>query len=822
MKQITKYLIILLLGIHNFTHAQLIGTVSDTAQMPLPFANIYLEGTTRGTTANADGAFFLELENGTYQVVFQSIGYKKKIETIVVKGKTNVNITLAPSDIELSTFTVRANAEDPAYAIIRKAIERRRYYRDQVKAFSCDVYIKGNQKIIDAPNKIMGQTIGDMDGALDTTGGKKEGILYLCETVSTLYQNEKQSKEILKIAKASGDANGFALNRATLFDFSFYDNTININRPLLSPIADNALAYYRYTLIGKIKDAKGNDVYKIEVKAKRKEDPTWAGFIYIVDNEYNIHSTDLYATNKNIQLSIVDTFYLRQTFVQVGEVWRIFSQNVYFRLGILGLKIRGDFMGVFSNYNLNPQFPPNFFGNESYRVEKSIHRQENRAQLDTLRPIPLTQEEEKDYIKKDSIRRVQQSKAYIDSTDREQNRFKIGNLLTGYTHQNTWRQRSISYESPLNTFDFNPLQGGNLSMKLNFKQNIGELFDEYEKSLSIGTALSYGFAEKRFRGEAKINYLFNRFNDAQLSIAGGETLTQFNEAQPVSMLINSIYSLYQKKHFNKMFNNLYAKIFYNQEIVNGVNINIGFQWSQRTPLSIRSQYSIRRKDLLYNDNLPNGINWEQHDAYLTSLAFSWTPRQKYSTYPKYKSIEGSDYPTFKVRYVKALPLQKNAPDYDKLNLSMRLHHLSAGIVGFSDIDIAFGTFLTKKNVQFMDYQHFNGNETLLATTLNYQQGYFQLPFYAYSTTGNHVAAHWQHHFSGYIFDKIPLIRKLAFHEVFRSAYLHTPELGHYAELGVGISNIGWGIIRPLRIDWSWQYFQGRFNTKPMFMIGLKI
>lgn len=822
MKSTIKIFIFIILNIPQFIHAQLVGTITDAEKKPLPFANIYIEGTTRGTTANAEGNFMLELENGTYQVVFQNIGYAKKIETVVIKGKTTIHIVLMPSDIELSAVTVRANAEDPAYPIIRKAIERRQYYRDQVNKFSCDVYIKGNQKIIDAPNKILGQTVGDMDGALDTTGGKKEGILYLCETVSTLYKNGNQSKEILKITNASGNPNGFVLNRATLFDFSFYDNTINISRPLLSPIADNALAYYKYTLIGKIKDTKGNDVYKIAVKPKRKEDPTWAGFIYIVDNEYNIHATDLYATSKNMQIAILDTFYLRQSFVQVGEIWRIFSQNVYFKIGILGLKIKGEFTGVFSNYNLNPQFTPEFFGNETYRVAKNVQQKEQKTQLDTLRPMPLTLEEQRDYIKKDSIRQVHQSKPYVDSSDRADNRFKIGKLLTGYTYRNTWKQYNISYESPLSTFDFNPIQGWNLLMKLNYNKKIGKLFDEYDQRYTVGSTLSYGFAEKRFRADARFNYLFNRFNRANLTLTGGEILTQFNAQAPVSQLINSIYSLYEKRHFNKIYNNLYAQIIYNQEVTNGLNTNISFEWSQRTPVIVNSQYSFRREEQFYNDNLPNGIDWQQHNAYITSLSLVWRPNQKYATYPKFKSIEGSKYPTFSLHYKKALPLQNGAVDYDKLNFSIRKHNLEAGIAGSSDIDISFGTFLTKKNVQFMDYQHFNGNETLLATNLNYQQGYFQLPFYQYSTTGNHVTAHWQHNFLGYIFDKIPLIRKLAFHEICRAAYLHTPELRHYAEVGVGIGNIGWGIIRPLRIDWSWQYMQGKFNARPMFMIGLKM
>ncbi|NJQ97155.1 MAG: hypothetical protein HC784_04625 [Hydrococcus sp. CSU_1_8] len=55
----------------------------------------------------------------------------------------------------------------------------------------------------------------------------------------------------------------------------------------------------------------------------------------------------------------------------------------------------------------------------------------------------------------------------------------------------------------------------------------------------------------------------------------------------------------------------------------------------------------------------------------------------------------------------------------------------------------------------------------------------------------------------------------------RVAYLHTPELKNYAELGVGIGNIGWGFFRFLRIDASWQYLDGQFKRRPYWSFGFK-
>ena len=824
MKLFTQTLLFILSFTTFSAAAQLSGTISNTKDEHLPFANVYIENTTRGTTANTEGAYFLDLPNGTYRLVFQYIGYKKRIETVIINGKTVLNISLETSDIELSEYVVKSNAEDPAYPIIRKAIEMRKTYRDQVKNYTCDVYIKGVQKIIDAPKKILGQDLGDLGGSLDTTDGKRQGIVYLSETISKLSVEGGKMKEEMVSSKVSGNDNGFGFNRATIFDFSFYDNSIEIQRHILSPITDNALAYYKYHLIGTIKDKQGNDVYKIEVIPKRQEDPTWAGIIYIVDNQYNIFATDLYVTGKSIQVPIMDTLWLRQNFVPVEKVWCVFSQTIEFKLGILGLKIKGDFTGVYSNYNLTPQYQQGFFNNEVFKVSKQ-RDDKDLAKWDTLRPIPLTLEERKDYIKKDSLQTVHQSKSYLDSVSKKQNKFKILNLIGGYTYADHWNRRYFNFDSPLSTFSFNPVQGGNLALKFSYRQLFGERFQPSEKSFSLTPSLSYGFAERKLRAATGFNYLFNRFNYARFNIEGGQTVAQFNSQNPVPLLLSQVNSLYYKRHLYKIYDKTFLKMAYGQEVVNGLRANIGFEIAKRTPLSINSQYSFRKKDATYNDNLPQSNTlWSVNKAYIVDIGLVWTPEQKYSTYPSYKEIEGSKFPIFSAHFSKALPFSKdaNTADFDKIRLRMTKDRLTMGIAGYSEINAEYGVFLTKKNVQFIDYHHFNGNETSWATSLNYQNGYFQLPFYDYSTMGNYASAHWQHHFESYFFDKIPLIRKLSLKEVVRVAYLHTPDLKNYAEFGLGIDNIGWGLIRLFRIDAAWQYKNGSISPKPMFMFGLKL
>ncbi|NJN33675.1 MAG: carboxypeptidase-like regulatory domain-containing protein [Saprospiraceae bacterium] len=626
--------------------AQLTGTVRNEKGELLPFANVFIENTTRGTTANTEGVFFLDLKNGSYSVVFQYVGYKKLVKKIEVEGKTVVNIQLEPVETQLSEFVVKANAEDPAYPIIRKAIEMRRTYRDQSPNYVCDVYIKGVQKIYDVPQKIMGQKVGDMDGMIDSL--QREGIIYLSETKSKYYvQGEKRREELL-LSKVSGNDNGFSFNRATLFDFSFYENYINISRQLLSPIADNAFTYYKYRLVSTTRDEIGRDIYKIEVLPKRKEDPTWADEVYIIDNQWNLYATDLYVTGKSISQSILDTLRMRQSFVETDKVWRPFAQNISFKLGILGIKFKGSFDGVFSNYDLTPQYPSSFFSNETYNAEK-IANKNNDAQWDTLRPIALTEEENRDYMKKDSIRQVRQTKPYVDSVAAKSNRFKPLSLLTGYTYSDPWNNWSLGFQSPLNSLTFNPVQGFNMSLDVKYRKEIGERFQPYKSTIEMTPSVSYGFSDERVRASLNAVRLMNRFNYATWRIEGGQKVTQFSEEDPVTRTVAELFALFDKRHLLKVYDKTFAKIGFSQDITNGLNVSISAEASERAPLSNTSEYSIRKKEERYNANVPEPVlatGWQKHRGFVGSVGLTWTPKNEYATYPNFKDNEGSRFPTF--------------------------------------------------------------------------------------------------------------------------------------------------------------------------------
>lgn len=84
----------------------------------LPFANVSVSGTTVGTTTDFDGDYTLDLNEGTYTLLFSFVGYSSQqvTEVVIEEGKTTeVNITLHASSAVLDevvvTTTVRKNTE---------------------------------------------------------------------------------------------------------------------------------------------------------------------------------------------------------------------------------------------------------------------------------------------------------------------------------------------------------------------------------------------------------------------------------------------------------------------------------------------------------------------------------------------------------------------------------------------------------------------------------------------------------------------------------------------------------------------------------------
>lgn len=130
------FLFICLLSCTLSLFAQASGSIAgklvdkDYDNEPLPFANIVIKGTSKGTTSDMDGLYEItNLEPGSYTVVFSFVGYEtQEIPVTVEAGKvTTVNVPMgvgaAALDEVVITTTTRKESEVALLLDQKKAVE---------------------------------------------------------------------------------------------------------------------------------------------------------------------------------------------------------------------------------------------------------------------------------------------------------------------------------------------------------------------------------------------------------------------------------------------------------------------------------------------------------------------------------------------------------------------------------------------------------------------------------------------------------------------------------------------------------------------------
>jgi hypothetical protein len=89
------------------------GVVRDrSANEPLVFANIFVEGTQQGTTTDGNGKFTITLPQGTYRIRCSFVGYRTETISVTVPGVLPLTITLSTVDMLLQDVTVYAHRLD--------------------------------------------------------------------------------------------------------------------------------------------------------------------------------------------------------------------------------------------------------------------------------------------------------------------------------------------------------------------------------------------------------------------------------------------------------------------------------------------------------------------------------------------------------------------------------------------------------------------------------------------------------------------------------------------------------------------------------------
>lgn len=771
---------------------------------------------------------------------------------------TVLNAQLTPEAYSLGEVTVRASDKDPAYAIIQHAQQWRAYHLREVAAFRARSYFKALGHFSEVPGKVLGlvkvgpdikpgifflsETLSDISFTQPNVvkehmlssriSGDSRGIPFVRASAGrnlVFYNN---------LIKTNFSERGFvspiAANAGLFYNYELVGSTpqggevVHKIRVIPRRASDPVFSGFIYIVEGSWR------LHSIDLNVGKG-----AGLDYVD----NLHLEQLYAPAPG-----------------APHVWLMQSQRLGLSFSGFGFKGSGYVTAILSDYSrVVPTYPappvptplpaanapataatiappttkeltqeirrgkPNFSGlsravrqqvkkaardslrndplsrmkaGEVQRVEKGVNERDT-AYWGQIRPVPLTAEEARDYHVKDSTETIRNSRPYQDSLDRKRNQFDPkGVLLSGYTYRNTFTKRSFAVAPPLNIIQYNTVEGVVVNAQATYSQRTDD-----RRFFILTPTLRYGFSSTEVNPSLSLFWQLDPARLRQVGLSAGRTVENFDRTSQLTPAINSFYTLYLNRNYAKLYRRDGLELSYATEPLNGLTLRATASYFDRHELentTTRLITDIKGRAFTANqpeaEELPGGTGFGRSRAAAVSLSLDYRPGTRYINRPDGKFNLGSKYPTFSFSLRQGLGGVLGADvRYTLLQGGIR-HGFSLGLLGRSAYRVVGGGFVdTPADLPFMDYRHFSGNRTVLAADFDQFQ---LLDYYQYSTRHGYVEGHFNHHFNGFIFNKVPLLRRLKWQEVFTLNYLHTVQSGHYLELGAGVEHV----FKVLRAD----------------------
>ncbi|MBI1184651.1 hypothetical protein GC194_10285 [bacterium] len=775
---------------------QLRGTVADASGKPIASASVKIENSTYGVITNLNGEYFLELKPGSYQIVFQSLGYIPKSISITIENEVIVkHIVLEKSVIQLAPITITANGDDPAYAIIKSAIKNKDKYYRQVQSYQCETYGKSNTESEEEVEKIDSASF-----ALVTTTNKKR--MQFIESISTVYYKEPRTFKEVKHAYQDhtkhrtldfgnqaqisftlspaiedygppqyGTNSYLFYNNISDVDFSFYQNLVDLpqlyDKPFVSPIATSALLTYQYKLISSFMEDSVL-VHKILVEPRRSTGPYFSGYIYIVDDLWCIKAVE-FEVAKNA-LNIYEYFKMFVNYQLVDQkYWLPQRQEFFYNSNEGPKKLIGHSVIIYSDYKINPDLPKDFFNNALSVIEDDAE-EKGLEFWSKYRPITL-QPDELGFVKtQDSIRTYYASAAYMAKADSSYNQTGIWDfLIFGVGHRNSMKGYSIFFDPIISQIRPFAVGGYRHALSGNFSKTF-----ENKKSFKVRGEVNYGFLNHDIRGKGLASYMYDPLKFSEVEVGGGSIYEMVNS-------YNSIAATFSRGNYTLK---QHALIGYKREWFNGFYMGARLEWSDQKSLE---GYTLANwSNTLFGD-LNKPTPFERYTKMELEVNATIRFKQEYYLRPNQKIIKGSKYPQVHIHYKWGIPnILGSMVHYQFLEVRVS-DAFKIGSMGQSKYNVYAGSFIKSQPQRFIDNKFFRGSDRFFYSNPLYS---FQLLGPTISTSKPYLQGHYIHHFNGAIFDKIPYLNRLSLRSVFGAGMLleYSNRFAHY-ETFVGLERV---------------------------------
>lgn len=777
---LTALIICILTSVHS--HAQNFkGRITDKDGEALYGSTIYIKGINQGLICNEDGYYQTTLSAGNYNVEYKCLGFRYEERKVQIEqGKvTTLDITLAENPFTLQEITV-SNNEDPAYPIMRKAIEKAPSYAGAAKEYTADVYIKVNAELL------------KVSSLIDRMAKKEEGVklsdfkdqLFAQESFNEIqFTAPDKYKQTVKAFSSSIPDNMNSKDAMGMLNSSLYMPKVNM---YISPLNPKAFSYYKFRYEGFFEE-EGITINKIRIEPKLKDPVLFDGYIYIADNTWHIYSAELstnaYGTKQSYTVTfqkLAHNIYLPITYLITSDI-DIFgvkaSMNYYSSLTYTDIKANNETVEEFNEKKRTKKRNFEIQQRDSlYTITSdSMATKRDSIYWKNIRVIPLEDREIITYVRKDSLQQ------HLDSARNAHKnpKFTFESILNGGKIGTDSSKIVFRYEGLLNAClkEFNFVDGWWLGQQFQIERKIGK-----HNKLEITPYIYYALSRKRLLGGGDINLRYAPLRLGNLKISAGSVSEDFNP-EGIHRFNNFSSSLIYGRNYSFFYQKDYISVFNNIDLANGLKLTTGAEIARRHGLENTTNYTWGRKRDIKPNILPN----DRFDKTAIYIGVDYTPYSYYTTKDGAKTYVKYTSPTFYIRYDQGFSSwQKDNSKYRKLSGGL---HQNIEVSEFSNLgyDLEGGGFIGNRDrIHFADFHHFNTSNV----TVNMKS-----PFTSFMLLDNYIAStnrYWLrtniNYESKYILLKrLPFLQGKMFSETIHLKNLYTPDMKLYTEAGYSLN-----------------------------------
>jgi hypothetical protein len=793
------------------------GRVLDASnKQPLEFVNIKLIGTPKATLTDFKGEYRIRTSEKVDTIAFSYLGYKTRHISIKRGAVQELNIEMGSDDKLLTEVTVKAGKrkkkreiDTTANYVFYQVLKHKEQNRaNNLASYSYENYDKFQISLLNPGPKFLNFFLfKPFRFAFENKDTTEEGSMYIPgvikETLTDVYYTsvpQKVEKTFVKAEKMTGVDNPSVYNlvHVEFKENDPYDNMYYFARTYFNaPFAPIGMSIYYYYLTDTQK-LDGRISYKLHFVGKAKEDLALKGYAWIDSATWAIRYIQ-YRPNEKANLNFINDYdakvdytlienkYWIKTREEMNSVGSLFKKKN--KLGILVQKL-----DVRKNLQVNIVLPDSITNYAEAHILLDSARKRSSEYWDTSRYEPLTPSQQRVFEISDTIKLVPAWKFYqwagvfFTTAFADAGPISFGRVLNFASRNNVegWRARF--------GFETNP----------RFKKR-GTPINNFLRTFYFTGYGAYGFKDRdwKYMALTRINLPWKNEKWQQLEVMYRYDIRVPGQDENQTLVtFDNIFTIISGRTLSKVMKVTEFNVHYEKDWLKDFSTIIGFH--EKTYWDVPGSSNFFHPE----NNQLLSVRKFNVTEFMFDARYSYKSLYTFGTF--YRYFYTTKYPVLMLRYTLGIGnIQKDNFNYHNLQLTVRQRLFTP--IGYTNYIFKaakiFGrvpytaAYLTQGNLGFLLDKY---NYNLLREFEFISDQYLQL---------------WiEHHFNGFLFNKIPGVSKLKLREViiFKSLFgsyskrnetllatpteLTSPSKMPYIELGFGIENIAY----MFRVDFLWR------------------